>query len=100
MIRAIRAWWRSFRRDCVRTSLIRHHGFAPDEVTEQILDDVQEIIERLKGCPLKVTATEVIAAYRFDRDVEAVFAAVDFLIGKGALVTREMILWTIGHLGL
>lgn len=93
MIKAIKAWWRYFRRDCVRTSLIRHYGFPSSKITEQTIDDTLWLSEQVKTRTLKMlTALE---AYLYYPDSELIIKAHDWLKDQGCDNNLSMIIWAI-----
>ena len=93
MIKAIKAWWRSFRRDCVRTSLIRHYGFIADKITDDVIDDIMKMSKKLD---ISITTSSIVlAAYGVTGNMEKTLKAIEYLYKRGAIVSFEMICWTV-----
>jgi len=93
MIKAIKAWWRRFRRDCVRTSLMRHYGFTVERITDGVIDDIMNMSEKLNIST--ATSSMVLAAYGVTGDMEKTLKAIEYLYKRGAIVSFEMICWTV-----
>ena len=95
MIKAIKAWWRFFRRDCVRTSLIRHHGFKEDRITEGVIDDVMRMSKVLD---ISIASSSVVLrAYGVTGSMEKTLKAIEYLYKHGAIINFEMICWAVSN---
>ena len=93
LVEKIKTSWQKFRRDCMRVSLIRHHGFAPDKITDEVLDDVEKLIKLSNECP--ISSSELIGLLKMDFCPCQIIKACNWIIKEGCLLNPIFIIWVI-----